>query len=90
MSGEVKNRTREEFLAACNRAYERLESRPKLPFCVRDDNGESWSSHLVHSDAMKHLRLAREMGIENPTVTDGNQRDVTAIVDGWINGRPIE
>lgn len=83
-------KTRKEILEAMNKAYQELESRPKLPFCVRDDNGDSWSSHLIHHDAMKHLQLARKMGIKNPTVTDGKGRDVTSIVDGWINGKPID
>lgn len=75
----------EKILEAFRKAADRLENRPKLPFCV-NGNGKPWSSHLVYSDAMKHLQLAREAGVENPTVTDGNGRDVTAIVDGWING----
>lgn len=82
-------KTKKEILEAFNRAYERLEDRPKLPFCVRADDGHPWSSHLIHDDAMKHLQLARKY-FKNPTVTDGRGKDITAIVDDWINGEGIE
>jgi len=78
------------IMDAFKRAAERLEDRPKLPLCVNDDQGKPWSSHLIHVDAMKHLRMARKMGVKNPTVTDGKGRDITAIVDGWINGDPVD
>lgn len=86
----MTKKSREEIIAAMNRAYDRLENRPKLPFCVNDDDGKPWSSHLMHGDAVRHLRLARAYGIKNPTVTDGNGRDITEIVDGWMKKGKID
>lgn len=56
-------------------AYQRP---PPLPFCVNDDEGKSWSSHLCGAPhAWEHFQLALEHGIAKPTITDRDGKDIT-------------
>ena len=53
-------------------------SRPPLPYSVNDDEGKSWSSHLAGEEhALEHYDYAKELGIENPTITDRDGNDIT-------------
>ncbi len=53
-------------------------TRPKLPYCVHDDAGKAWSSHLAgERHALEHYNLALEHGIQNPMITDNGGNDIT-------------
>ena len=51
---------------------------PPLPYCVSDDEGKSWSSHLCGAQhALEHYELALKQGIVTPTITDKDGDDIT-------------
>ena len=53
-------------------------SRPPLPYCVNDDEGRPWSSHLASEHhALKHYNFAKQDGIENPTILDRDGKNIT-------------